>query len=137
MAANSSKLAFLLLILLPSILSAAVGEEKEHERVLHGKDLSDKEHFHEGEHDPDYDHEAFLGQEAEEFDHLSPEESQKRLGEIVDKIDKDGDGFVTFEEMRDWIHFTQQRYISDDVERQWAQHTKDQRRQTHVPRGAP
>ena len=41
-----------------------------------------------GEHDYDYDHEAFLGDEAEEFDHLTPEESQHRLAAIVDKIDK-------------------------------------------------
>ena len=48
-------------------------------------------HKHEndvGDHDYDYDHEAFLGDEAEEFDHLTPEESQHRLATIVDKIDK-------------------------------------------------
>ena len=48
-------------------------------------------HKHEndvGEHDYDYDHEAFLGDEAEEFDHLTPEESQHRLALIVDKIDQ-------------------------------------------------
>ncbi|XP_059079403.1 calumenin-B-like [Tigriopus californicus] len=105
--------------------SAAVGEEHS-ERVLRGRDLSDKEHFHEGgsEHDADYDHEAFLGDEAHEFDDLTPEESQERLAKIVDKIDQDGDGFVTYEEMRNWIQFTQQRYISDDVERQWKQHNE-------------
>ena len=75
-----------------------------------------------GEHDYDYDHEAFFGDEAEEFDHLTPEESQHRLAAIVDKIDKDGDGYVTFEEMRDWIKFTQKRYVSEDVERQWQSH---------------
>ena len=42
--------------------------------------LSDEEHFVEGEeHNPDYDHEAFLGDEAKEFDELSPEESKERL----------------------------------------------------------
>ena len=35
---------------------------------------------------------------------------------------QDGDGFVTFEEMRDWIKFTQKRYVSEDVERQWQSH---------------
>ena len=38
---------------------------------------------------------------------------------------QDQDGFVTFEEMRAWIQFTQQRYIREDVERQWAQHMED------------
>ena len=36
--------------------------------------------------DHDYDHEAFLGEEqAHEFDDLTPEESQRRLGVIVDR----------------------------------------------------
>ena len=36
--------------------------------------------------DHDYDHEAFLGEEqAHEFDELTPEESQRRLGMIVDR----------------------------------------------------
>lgn len=42
--------------------------------------LSDEEHEQNGEHNSDYDHEAFLGHdEAETFDQLSPEESRARL----------------------------------------------------------
>ena len=37
----------------------------------------------------------------------SIEESQRRLAIIVDQIDKNTDGFVTLDEMRDWIRFTQ------------------------------
>ena len=33
--------------------------------------------------DHDYDHEAFLGEDAHEFDDLDPEESRRRLGVIV------------------------------------------------------
>ena len=49
------------------------------------KDLSDQPHFKgadEGaEHNPEYDHEAFLGrEEAKTFDDLTPEESKERLG---------------------------------------------------------
>ena len=44
------------------------------------------------------------------------------MGIIVDKIDKDSDGYVTQEELKDWIMYTQQRYIRDDVERQWVSH---------------
>lgn len=47
-----------------------------------------QEHFHGEEHDTDYDHDAFLGEEASDFENLSPEESMERLGAIVDKIDK-------------------------------------------------
>ena len=98
------------------------------DRVLGGdRKLSEHEHL-EGDHhgDYDYDHDAFLGvDEAREFDQLPPEESKARLGIIVDRIDSNEDGYVTLDEMRDWIRFTQQRYISEDVDRQWTQHNVD------------
>lgn len=87
--------------------------------------MSDQEHFIKSHHNPEYDHEAFLGEDAKSFNQLSPEESTRRLGIIVDKIDKDNDGFVTQEELKDWIRYTQQRYIRDDVERQWKSHNPD------------
>lgn len=113
-----------------SVYSASLdgGEHARDHRILHGNNKLSEHHAHEddeGEHDPDYDHEAFLGEDAAEFDQLSPEESQARLAAIVDKIDKDADGYVTQDELREWIHFTQQRYVSDDVERQWTQHNPD------------
>ena len=76
--------------------------------MLKGRPLSDHEHNDDLDHD--YDHEAFLGDEAAEFDELSPEESQRRLGEIVDRIDVSSDGQVSVEELQQWIHFTQTRY---------------------------
>ena len=116
---------FLLFIL--TVDSASVDSKHGHERVVHDRKLSHKEHFHDGqEHDYDYDHEAFLGaDEAREFDQLAPEESRARLGTIVDKIDSNEDGMVSLDEMRDWIRFTQQRYVSEDVDRQWNQHNAD------------
>jgi len=85
--------------------------------------LSDEVHFDKNqEHNDDYDHEAFLGEEAKTFDDLTPEESKKRLAEIVDKIDKDKNGLVTEAELQEWIKFTQRRYIYEDVERQWTSH---------------
>jgi len=107
------------------------GEHHGQDRVLHGKKLSEKaHHLNDDGHDyvdddHDYDHEAFLGEDAHEFDDLDPEESKRRLGVIVDKIDSDGDGFVTLAEMRNWIKFTQDRYMSEDVEKQWAQHNHE------------
>ena len=41
--------------------------------------LSEKKHYDGDEHNPDYDHDAFLGEEAKTFDQLTPEESQERL----------------------------------------------------------
>jgi len=104
------------------ITAASLDHEKDHDRVLHGKPLSDKEH---DDYDHEYDHDAFLGDEAEEFDDLAPEESQRRLGLIVDKIDKNNDGKVSVEELQKWIKFTQDRYIGEDVERQWESHKPD------------
>ena len=43
--------------------------------------VTDEEHFEGEEHNPEYDHEAFLGkEEAREFEELSPEESKEKLG---------------------------------------------------------
>jgi len=98
-------------------LASVENQDKEHDRVLHGKPLSSKDH---DDHDGfDYDHEAFLGDEADEFDELEPEEAQRRLGLIADKIDEDQDGFITIPELQKWIKTTQARYIDEDTEKQW------------------
>lgn len=41
---------------------------------------------------------------------------------IVDRIDENKDKFVDMSELKNWISFTQRRYIEDDVDRQWKQH---------------
>lgn len=41
---------------------------------------------------------------AHEFDDLSPEESKKRLRVLAKKMDTNGDGFVTLQELTDWIY---------------------------------
>lgn len=42
--------------------------------------LSDEEHYNgKGEHNKEYDHEAFLGKQKKSFDQLTPEESKERL----------------------------------------------------------
>lgn len=46
---------------------------------------------------------------------------------IVDKIDGDKDGFVSQEELKDWIRYTQRRYILDDVDRQWKTHNPEEK----------
>lgn len=42
--------------------------------------LSDKKHFDADNHNADYYHGAFLGEEAKTFDQLTPEESNEPLG---------------------------------------------------------
>ena len=44
---------------------------------------------------------------------------------IYKKIDKDGDGQVTEEELTNWIKYVQTRYIRQDTDRQWKDHHAD------------
>ncbi|PSN37652.1 Calumenin [Blattella germanica] len=115
---------FLLLIISVALAIPKPDEKEKKDRVL-DNELSDQEHYQNAQHNTQYDHEAFLGEEAKTFDQLTPEESRRRLGLIVDKIDKDADGFVSQEELKDWIQYTQKRYIIDDVERQWKAHNPE------------
>lgn len=82
-------------------------EELEHLNKIphpHAEKLGDN-HYHEGEHNADFDHQAILGtrEEANEYNSLSPEEAKERLGKLVDKMDANGDGFVSHEELQKWI----------------------------------
>ncbi|XP_018572826.1 calumenin [Anoplophora glabripennis] len=111
----------LVIALLVTTFGVALPKEETHNDRVFNRELSDKEHFENEHHNPEYDHEAFLGEEAKTFDQLPPEESKRRLGIIFDKIDTNNDSIISREELKDWIRFTQKRYISEDVDRQWRQ----------------
>ncbi|XP_018018716.1 calumenin-B-like [Hyalella azteca] len=117
-----------ILLLLVAVVATKPADDDKKTRVKHNE-LSDEEHFLNEEHNPDYDHEAFLGEdEADIYDQLPPEESKRRLSLLVDKIDSDNDGQVTQLELKQWIEYTQKRYITDDARRQWS---------AHNPKGKP
>ena len=44
---------------------------------------------------------------------------------IVDRIDSDGDGLVTTEELKVWIKRVQKRYIYDNVAKVWKDYDRD------------
>ncbi|XP_003977917.2 reticulocalbin-1 [Takifugu rubripes] len=68
-----------------------------------------------------YDHEVFLGkEESKTFDQLSPEESKDRLSKIVDRIDGDGNSYITTDELKAWIKRVQKRYVYENVAKVWA-----------------
>nr|XP_053655589.1 calumenin-like [Cherax quadricarinatus] len=72
----------LLCLLLVAVVLAKPADEEKKSRV-HSEKLSDEEHFVNDEHNVDYDHEAFLGEdEARTFDQLTPEESKDRLSGV-------------------------------------------------------
>lgn len=62
-------------------------------------------HQHEHHSHSEFDHEAILGsvKEAEEFDHLSPEESKKRLSILLTKMDVNADHNIDRSELHAWI----------------------------------
>lgn len=81
----------------------AAADEAAHKAHVHEDKLADAEHYVDGEHNPDHDHEAFLGGEKDEFDHLSPDEAKKRLRNLIKKVDSDKDEAITTEELTDWV----------------------------------
>jgi len=107
----------LLIVLIASVVFATPAKK---DRVIKDEELSTQEHEKDGGHNKEYDHEAFLGkEEADKFDELTPEQSKERLEKLVkNKIDKDSDGFVTDQELKDWIKYAQNRYIYEDAEKQ-------------------
>ncbi|KAF5403502.1 Reticulocalbin 3 EF-hand calcium binding domain [Paragonimus heterotremus] len=73
---------------------------------IEAKSREEIEHFADDpeRHDVNFDHTAFLGSEAaKEYAHLTPEQSRRKLKEIVRKIDKDEDGKVSPDELKKWI----------------------------------
>lgn len=78
------------------------GSEREIDGAYSPRDHS---HFEDGEHNVEFDHEAILGstREAEEFDHLPPEEAKKRLAILLTKMDLNGDSEITTTELKQWI----------------------------------
>lgn len=104
--------------------ASSIPEDVAHNPLEH--DSLHKKHFDGGEHNAQFDHEAFLGpDESKKFDGLTPEESRRRLGLIVDRIDENKDGLVNLSELKNWIAYTQRRYIEEDVSRVWKQHNPE------------
>ena len=81
----------------------ADGIRKDARAKPHEDELSHEEHFKDGEHNAEFDREAFLGDRKEEFDHLSPEEAQRRLKILLKQVDADGDSYVSSDELRAWV----------------------------------
>ncbi|CAH2105080.1 unnamed protein product [Euphydryas editha] len=101
----------LMLLLTPNILlcaSAAVhshsvdNTEREADGAYRPRDY---EHYNDGGHNVEFDHEAILGsvKEAEEYDRLSPEEAKKRLEQLLPKMDLNSDSYITHYELKKWI----------------------------------
>ena len=107
----------LISVLLASSCIYAAGNEAGRAKP-HEETLSSKDHFVEGEHSSDYDHDAFLGDMKDEYEDLPPAEAKKRLKVLVKKVDSNSDGFVTEEELTKWVRdvFSKRLIEGVDVE---------------------
>ncbi|VDK72570.1 unnamed protein product, partial [Onchocerca ochengi] len=98
-----NSLGFSYTCLLSLLLLPILKSDQEH--VEHGfSGKFKKEHGAEGDqHNVHADHEVVIGsrKEAEIFDDLSPEEAKRRLAILAKKMDKNGDGYVTREELEE------------------------------------
>ncbi|TDH03504.1 hypothetical protein EPR50_G00163330 [Perca flavescens] len=107
------------------LAAAVLAVPAQEKRVHHHGDLSERPH--DDAHGFQYDHEAFLGkEEAKTFDQLTPDESKDKLAKIVERIDKDRDGYVSHAELHSWIRHRQRRYIQENVDKHWKDYDKDQ-----------
>lgn len=71
---------FSIVLVVFTLVVAAVPKPEEKKERVYDREPSDQDHYQEEHHNPQYDHEAFLGEEAKTFDQLPPEESRRRLG---------------------------------------------------------
>ncbi|XP_019966730.2 calumenin-A-like [Paralichthys olivaceus] len=81
------------------------------------------------EHDEDRDHdqEASVAQDgARSFNQLPPEESIRRLGIILDRIDINKDDFISVDELKIWIQTARRNYTNERVEKQWKDYDADE-----------
>ncbi|KAH8303600.1 hypothetical protein KR018_006082 [Drosophila ironensis] len=119
---GSQTAAMLLLVGVAVAISAIVGVTAS---SIPGES-GDTKHFDGDLHNTKFDHDAFLGpQESKTFDSLPPEESIRRLGIIYDRIDENKDKLVTMAELKNWLDYTQRKYIEEDTARMWKQHNPE------------
>jgi len=79
------------------------------------------------DHDLEFDHQAFLGEEADQFKTLTAEESKERLSKIVLKIDVNNDTLIDLEELTKWIKDTQARSVLRRTEDFWLTSNPDRK----------
>ncbi|CAH1183713.1 unnamed protein product [Phaedon cochleariae] len=110
---EGNSVVFLLSVLLVMILKQSnAGVMHSHTNELHKERETDGaysprdyDHHKDGEHFSEFDHEAIIGshKEAEEYDHLSPEESKRRLEILLLKMDLNNDRQIDRKELKAWI----------------------------------
>ncbi|KXJ19691.1 calumenin-B [Exaiptasia diaphana] len=84
----------------------------------HRDHLYQHDHYKGSEHDVRYDHDAFLGPDAQKFEEFPPEESKLKLKIIVTtKIDTNKDSKVSLEELEAWIERQRKAFMYEAIEK--------------------
>lgn len=79
---------------------------------FHEDDLGPSEHYYHDTHNPEYDHEAFLGeQQAQEWQKLPVEEVKEKLRTLYPKIDVNKDNKVSMSELYNWIEQHMRKHV--------------------------
>lgn len=74
--------------------------------------VSDEDHYKKGEHNLEYDHEAFLGRAlSSESSKLPVDEVMEKLSELFPKIDVDNDKKISIPELYGWIEQHMKKYV--------------------------
>lgn len=112
----SLKSVFLFTVCACYVLARPADARKAERPKPHESRLENEAYLENGEHNPEFDKEAFLGDQKEEFDSLSPEEAKKRLKILFKKIDGDEDKFVTSDELKAWVKEVFKKKMNDGAE---------------------
>ena len=79
-----------------------------------------EKHFDEnGKHNDAFDHQVFLGERSAEFDNLTAEEADLRLGLIFEQIDVDNNTMMSEEELTGWIKSVARERVEGRVNEFW------------------
>lgn len=107
-----------MLLLVVTYTQASVEPHRDH--------LYQHDHITDSKHDVRYDHDAFLGPDAQKFEEFPPEESKMKLKLIVTaKVDQNKDNKVDLEELEAWIERQRKAFMYENVEKNIKTEDKD------------
>lgn len=105
------------LVCLIAIISCVSGENQEKILVKTHVDAPEEKHFlKNGQHNPEYDSEMFLGRDrATLFKELPEHEVKERLRALLHQVDSDHDKIISEKEMGEWLRSIDNNRLADDA----------------------
>ncbi|EDV27482.1 Calumenin-B [Trichoplax sp. H2] len=93
--------------------------DNEHEKIkvkTHHDEPEEKHYLKDGQHNPDYDAEMFLGRDrATLFKELPEKEVQERLRSLLHQVDTDHDKIISEREMEQWLRKIDNDRLANDA----------------------